>query len=367
MIGADFKREHRSCATVQACRIRRLFLILVLIAWVGHASAQIVDESSGRPVPTYEIEAPENDKVDEFHEMVSEQVESVAEGLDHYLDNLIAPDREERSAIFDSYFGDRRLKADEEGESYIAIAPQIEFIDGQSVDTGVDFKAKIDLPKTQNRLKLIVDNVQEDSEPLTGFSRSELRQVPGADESGNASLRFALIDLMNFDLDFDAGLDLKPEPVPKFKLRGRMSWEGEAWRFRISQYLTYEADDGFGEKSSMDMRRYIGDSSWAEVDLAVVRSETSAGFEFGQALSLYHRITNRRTIGFRTAVYSQTEPWARVEAVLVRLPYRQQIWKEWMYLKVEPGIDFKRERNFNPDPRILFELEFLFGERLKKL
>ncbi|MGE9289597.1 MAG: hypothetical protein ACQKBT_01325, partial [Puniceicoccales bacterium] len=232
---------------------------------------------------------------------------------------------------------------------------------------GVDFKAKIDLPKTQNRLKLIVENVQEDSDPLPGFSRSELRQVPGVDDSGNASLRFALIDLMNFDLDFDAGLDLKPEPVPKFRLRGRMSWEWDHWRFRISQYLTYEADDGFGEKTSLDMRRYLGENSWAEVDMAVVRSETSNGFEFGQALSLYHRISNRRTIGFRGAVYSQTEPWARVEAVLLRLPYRQKIWKEWMYFTVEPGIDFKRDHNFNADPRILFELEFLFGDRLKTL
>tara|TARA_R100000027_G_scaffold50114_3_gene38776 strand:- start:2449 stop:3486 length:1038 start_codon:yes stop_codon:yes gene_type:complete len=339
--------------------------LIALLAGSLTAYSQPAEVPPEVSTPTEEEDAA--DTVDSFHENISDKVETVAEGLDHYLDNLIAPDREERSKTFDRYFGDRRLNADEEGESYIAIAPQIEFIDGESVSTGVDFKAKIDLPKTQNRLKLIVENVQEDSEPLTGFSRNELRQIPGSDDSGNASLRFAIIDLMNFDLDLDSGLDFKPEPVPKFRLRGRMSWQREHWRFRVSQYLTYEADDGFGEKTSLDLRRFLGEASWVEVDLAVVRSETSDGFEFGQAASLYHRISNRRTIGFRAALYSQTEPWARIEAGLLRMPYRQKIWKEWMYLTIEPGIDFKRERNFNPDPRILFELEFLFGERLKRL
>ena len=294
-------------------------------------------------------------------------MEAAAEGLDHHLDTWIAPNREERSSVFDRYFGDRRLEADEEGKSYIAIAPQIEFVDGEGFDQGVDFKAKIDLPKTQNRLKLIVENVQEDSEPLPGFSRSELRQVPGSDENTNASIRLAIVDLADFDLDFDTGLDFKPQPVPKFRLRSRFSWQEEKWRLRTSQYATYEADDGFGAKVSFDARRYLSPRSWVELDVAVLRSETSDGFEFGNALGAYHKLSNRRTLGFSAAVFSQTEPESRFEAVLVRLPYRQKIWKDWMYLKVEPGIDFKRERDFNPDPRILFELEFLFGERRKRL
>lgn len=312
--------------------------------------------------PIIQSDAPVKEvSVDEVHEYVSEQVEDGTEFLDHHLDTLLAPERDERSRTFDRFFGDRRLEVDDDEENYISIGPQLQYEDGE-VEFDVDFSTRLNLPKTENRLQLIVDNMEDDNQPLQGFSQSELQQSPGDRNSTNAFIRFRVFDAMRTSLDLDVGLKFKPEPVTKFKVRGRIRWEDDSWRFRISQYGYWESDDGFGEKTTFDFLWRFDEDFFAQSDSAAYFGEDSEGLELGQTFSLFYRISERRTIRSKLGIYAQTRPSTRVERYLYRLPYRQKIFKEWIYLNVEPGFDLYREHNFSFDPRLTIQLEFLFGD-----
>ncbi len=46
---------------------------------------------------------------------------------------------------------------------------------------------------------------------------------------------------------------------------------------------------------------------------------------------------------------------------LVRAAYRKRVHRDWMFLEIEPGLDFFREDGFSMTPLINVKLEIVFG------
>ncbi|MEX2606333.1 MAG: hypothetical protein WD708_03225 [Kiritimatiellia bacterium] len=46
---------------------------------------------------------------------------------------------------------------------------------------------------------------------------------------------------------------------------------------------------------------------------------------------------------------------------LIRVPFRKPIYKNWMYLVIEPGADFHDDQDWEFSPLIRVKTEFHFG------
>ena len=301
--------------------------------------------------------------VDQVHEATSELIKDSAEKLDLAIDNMFAPDEAKRSATFDRFFGDRRVNLLEQ-RSRIKLSPSIEFAESGEMDIGFKFRAKLDLPRAEKRIHLIAGNRDEDRDVLETFSESGLksRALQGEDDTSVAlSTRLGSVQKIKFSAD--AGLKFRPEPVPKFKLRGKYLRQWEDWTLTVSESGIWESDDGFSEKTALDLRWAIDDRTFIRSTSAGIWSENSKGVDLGQAFVWHHELNSSCTLGLEGGIAGHTEPTTDVDRYLIRAPVRQRLYKDWIFLEIEPGADFPADRDYRFSPLILMKLEFVFGDR----
>jgi hypothetical protein len=73
-------------------------------------------------------------------------------------------------------------------------------------------------------------------------------------------------------------------------------------------------------------------------------------------------LDRRRAVAIKAAVQTASDPewiWRRY---LLRLRYRRMIHDDWIYLVVEPGVDFPASQDYDVVPLISLALEFRFGD-----
>jgi hypothetical protein len=301
--------------------------------------------------------------LDRQHREMSSHVLRAADRLDRFLHDLVVGKEQEPAPVMTRYYGDRRTR-EETGGSYIEITPLVSMVDGEGIKADLDFGAKLRLPRFSERLQLFVDRFQEEDSDV--FDSLGARQRPrGTGEGtkeGSVGVRFFLVDGMTFRSSFSVGMSFKPEPTPRLKLQGRIAKAlNEQWASRLTQSVFWESDDGFGEKTQLEFIRKIDDHRDVRSSTAVIWSETSEGVEAGQAFTYIHILARKRVIAPRVGVGGHVEPTAAVDRYFFRVPYRQRIHRDWMFLEIEPGIDFPDERDFKATPLLIVRLDMLFG------
>lgn len=308
-----------------------------------------------------------NTVVDQVHSNVSDYVREKADKLDVSLDELLTPKELERSRTFDRFFGDRR-REDDEQRTRLKFVPKIVWSETDGVKAKLRFSLKLDLPRTENRIQLVADNLMEDEDALPAFSESGGRTaITERQEDTSIALRAKLGEIFKVRFTGDVGLKFRPEPVPKIKLRARLPWKMGNWQMRLTEALIWESKDGFGEKTSLDFERPLGPQSSIEFESAIVWSETSKGVDLGQSIGLSYFPDSGHTFGLKLGVKAHTEPSLEVDKYLVRFPLSRKTEKQWMRFIVEPGADFPVERDYKFSPLIIFKLELIFGELPKIL
>ncbi len=327
------------------------------------ANGQSIPKAASAPPPALPAETNGIMRtIDQSRANISEYLQQKSDDLDRYLDRTFTPEGELPSETFIRFMGDRRLESDD-NRTRIRLSPSIEFTEGGSIDVGLKFSGKISLPRTEDRLEIIVGNLNEESDVLEDFTdtRSRERRV---ENEGNesAGIRIHLLDRLHYRVDADAGLDFDPAPMPKLKLRGRVSTHLADWHVDFSEQIFWEAEDGFGAKTQLEFKKRFGEPYIFRTSSAGVWSETSQGVDLGQSFSLYRHSGHHRSIGTRFGIYAHTRPSTVVDSYNLRFPYRQRLHRNWLYLEIEPGADFPRERDWAFTPLLVIKLDIYFGD-----
>ena len=304
----------------------------------------------------------EGDALERRHKKISRYLTRLAERLDRSLSNSMARDDSKSSDTFDRYLGNRRVD-DEENRTRLRITPVLGWREDEGLYENLKFGISLALPRTEDKLHLVVENFNDDADVLEGLDRARAEPRESDEESEQvASLRFSLFENMKFKTTLDTGLRFRPEPIPRARLKFTALHGEEPFRQRATQSFFWQSDDGVGEKTQFDVDYYRRERFLYRWTTSFLWSEVSDGVEMGEILSYYKTLSKRRTIGVRVGGSGHIEPTAQVDEYTIRFPYRQRIWRWWLYLKVEPGVDFPRDRDFAETPFINVELDITFGD-----
>ena len=93
-----------------------------------------------------------------------------------------------------------------------------------------------------------------------------------------------------------------------------------------------------------------------------VWTEDRNGMEWGQSFSVCRNLGHCRRIAARAGVTGRTADPAGLQEYTLRVPYRQRLYRDWIYFEIEPGVDFPREENYRPCPLVIGRLKFMFGD-----
>lgn len=301
------------------------------------------------------------DYIDRKHAVLCGYVIDFGHSMDAALaESFRHPEPQPRNGRVDKFVSDQRLE-DDNPESRIKVTPSLKLRDSDGMEFNLRVNGKLRLPRFEDRVDLILSSTDEGDSILDDLDRKQNLQS-GNQGEGTASLRYHLKETLHFKSSLDAGLRFRPEPDPRLSLRLRVYHGFEYVTTRFTQTFFWEAHDGFGEKSQFDIEQQKARHYLRRLSTTVLWSEDSDGVEAGESFSYYKYLSGRRVIGTRLGISGVLEPSARVENYTARLVYRKRVHRNWMFLELEPGVDFPRDRDFQTTGFFNIKLDIIFGD-----
>lgn len=89
--------------------------------------------------------------------------------------------------------------------------------------------------------------------------------------------------------------------------------------------------------------------------------EDEDGLKYGVDFSLTHKLSKSHALIYELNNAFETHPKDRLDETNLRMRYRRQVWRKWMFIEGAPQIALRNDDEFEPTPGILFALEIILG------
>ena len=300
--------------------------------------------------------------VDRRHRYLSRKLLQAAESINAFVMNRFRSTDEQESEIIRQFYGDRQSAYDVEG-SYLRISQVAAFASRDDEDFKTRFSVRLRLADISDRLQFFADSEEADHNVMGDVYSARYRRELERErrEGGEAGLAYFFTDRLQRDLSLSGGMRFRPEPSPRTRLRTRVRWPFEVWRAQLTQSLFWDLENGFGEKSQAEFRRPIREDYVFRLTSAAVWSELSEGVDWSQFAAFFASLSRRRSASLLMGVRGHTHPSTVTDQYVIRVRYRQRIYRDWLYVGVEPGADFFKDDGYRFAPLINLKMEIYVG------
>jgi hypothetical protein len=317
----------------------RTWFVVCLVCVTGWLSPASADTPSPAPAET----KPPANWVDDSHEYLCQSVVESAEW-------------------FDSFFGDERIEEEALGHR-VRMRLGLRYEEGGELKPRLGFSAKLVLPNLDDRVQIVIDSLAQEDEPILGRDRIE-QSFENADDNIDiaAATRVRLHQDEKTPIDLDVGLKLHSGDVEPFvKLRGRTLVIRDWLAFRWTQFGFYQSGDGFGERSRFDLDVARSEKQLLRGSTEVTWSEVSRGVDLSGQISYFrYKEKEQGAAGVGVFVDGQSDP-ETVEDYGVFLKLRRSIYRDWLYVELEPELHFPKIDDYDPAPRVTLRFEVIYG------
>ena len=258
---------------------------------------------------------------------------------------------------------ERAATVDHNG-SYLQIDSLVRFEERADPAYDAVVRAKLDLPRTERRFKLILETDEAEGEP--GGDPADVAGDPieaAADNPYRLALRYLAHQTRRINLNFDAGLRFDAELQFFTRARAGGTLDLADWAARLSQTLTWRSDDGWLSASRLDLDRPIHQRLFFRASTEANWAESTERFDLSQDLVLFQQIDSRNRISYRVGARGASEPVVAASGYLADLRYRHLVHRQWLYLDIRPAVDWRRDQSFEPVHSVTFTLSAIFSER----
>lgn len=225
-------------------------------------------------------------------------------------------------------------------------------------------KLKVDLPRTESRMKLVFDSDPNDQDSLDERNRNvPTEEVRLGDESGaTGALSFLLYESKLWRVNPQIGVrgPLPLEPFARLKLR-RTQQLDDNWRMRFRQSFYYFHGDGFGERTQLYFERPINENYYFRNKIEAQWQDETNSFEFAEIFSTTHFLNEKHSINYDIGVIGENRPVPRVTSYFVRSTLRKRLYRQWLFASFIPELYFPREEGFELTPSFTLRLEVIFA------
>jgi hypothetical protein len=268
------------------------------------------------------------------------------------------------ATYFDSFFGNQRYLA-ELNQSYIRFRYNM-FLEHESpMQLRPDLQIRIVLPQLREKTHLEFSGTPKETSitnPTQVPSTIDQFQNPG-DKSFTASVAQYLRDTNRVNFVVRAGLQWhQGGPVVILGPRFRMLFPlGDRWNLRFIEEVILRNDRGWQATHTFDLERPLPRNLFFRFTNNWIQTDHIDGFVYTYIFGVAQPLSPKKALEYEWANIFETQPQNALTEVALRIRYRQQIWRKWLYFEVAPQYRFPRDRGFEPTPGILFRLEALFG------
>lgn len=318
-----------------------IFLTVAGILLIGVAPAMadfhLEPGSQGDDMPLISDE--QERKVDETHEKASKLLVSAADWLDSFYDD------------------DRYTSEQNTTRARLRLSYGYSRLDGFEYSPKVSVRLK--LPKLSKKASLIVGASNDDEFDITDNPISDNPRNDDNEKNDlSAALRYFLKAGKAYHLSTTVGVSWN---YAYAGLRYRYEYGFGPWTARATDNFRYYTDDGFENRFSVDLERYLSRRWFFRASGSVDWYEGGDGLPHALNFRLYHVLSRHRALLYEVGNYFDTEPRYGMTDLQLRVRYRQRLYRDWLVAEVAPQVRFPADEDREPDPGIVVRLEADFG------
>lgn len=254
----------------------------------------------------------------------------------------------------DSFFATERAD-DEFGRSRIRIRSQFEMRERAVSDLNNQYRINLKLPHLEQKFQYDFDKERNKKNKKSDENVSDLSELERLKQH-----KIYEGWLFNSDIGVSAAIP----PRLTTRARVRKNFATGTFIHRFVEQLTYVTDEsGLIEETRLDsdhsfnsdlLFRFINYKRWR-----VLKKDINTD----HGPTLLHRITEDDAFSYGATLQTVVNEgiWYLANYRLA-VSYRRNLYRQWVYFDVIPGLDFPKEWSFRRTPFIFFQLEFLFGQ-----
>ena len=281
--------------------------------------------------------------LDDPHKYVSRRVEWLVTGVDKYFAN----------EAFYNYTTD----------SYVQLAGDVLYEEELGdVSYGVSLRARVDLPRTKRRFKLLLDTDPTEKQDPIQRSVDETPATAVQESDVYASVQRER-ERKGWLIRPSLGVKIRLPMEPFVKLQLTNIYPLQRWQMRINENIYWYDDTGFGSDTTFDFDHPLGRDFLFRASSFARWTEETNYFELNQVFTLYQTLSPSRRISYQIGAYGQTQPTWYMTDYLALIRYRQNIHKDWLFFEIRPQVLYQKENDWDDEVSVLFRLEWLFGQK----
>jgi hypothetical protein len=235
----------------------------------------------------------------------------------------------------DGFFGDPNYDI-EKPESLLRLEWANSWDEEDDEKSKVRLRGKLQLPAISKRLNLVFSGA--DGDDLGNLSEDE------RDAEDRVGLLYNIGEKDRTRLDLTLGISTSElRPGIRFRNQGPI---GERNRYRFTQRLQYEDDEGFFTTGQLNLDRALREDTLLRWSNRAVYGEETKEVEWRSRVALARRLRGeykkRNTVltGF-TSVKGFTDP-SYIRNYRIGALLRSQIWRRYLFMEVEPSYNWRK-------------------------
>lgn len=280
--------------------------------------------------------------LDAPHEIISEGVEVMAQGMD-------------------LFFADEKIYTEATG-SYARLSTQMNFSHGGEASTTGDIYIKVDLKKTQKKLKLLLER-DTDRDRVTGTDTSKTPGQQKETVSFSAALQKEISKKHDWRTKASLGIKLRAPLDPFLRIRAYKDFSVADWKIRFTETLFWFNSKGAGASSLLELDHSLTKNLLFRSRTSELWTDFLDYHELEQTFTLFHELSDRRAVSYNIGSYGISEPRTHLVRYYTSIGYRQRIHRDWLFIEVSPAITYARDNNFKAERSLILKLEMVFGNK----
>lgn len=264
----------------------------------------------------------------------------------------------------DSFLGDERADAESRG-SRLRLNTGVILGEGASLSYQFNVNLKLSLPRTSDRLKILIEGNSE--EDLEGGQVPDGEGLGGTitDTDYSAAVRYVLWATRILRINADLGIRFSIPIDPFARLRIRRTFTLGDWEMRASETARWFVDAGFESVARIDFDTRVDDEDLFRATSRARWDDESENWEFSQFFSLFDILGPKSALTVSAGVVANTDAgdgYTDITEYVLGSSYRRDLHKGWFFLEVRPEIRFPRDRDYDYTPSVLFLVEAILGK-----
>ena len=226
-----------------------------------------------------------------------------------------------------------------------------------------DFRTRLKLPNTQDRLRLIVESEPDSLAPesLRGESSQQNTLIDSALKSSvSAAVRYIEDDI---GLDVDAGIRVDFPLDPFLRLRLKQGEVVDQWEWWQKQEAFAYYSKGIGARYGIGLGYVVTPTLDLGTDFGITWLDKEGLFYARENFFIQHQLDDSNRLRYQVSFLQSGEHELEPDSVLYNLQYERLLYKDWLIGQVIPQITHEADEDYEGKLSLTLSLAILLGPK----